>query len=1310
MAVWGVDARADSIPYHQYTSHDGLPSKRITALAQTNDGLLWVGTLDGLVVYDGHEFRAVPLPDSVRSTVVNTLEPMPDGTVWVGVGNDAVKVRPDGAVRHHRLDSHTVVDVLRRGRQLLFVTQLAVWRQHSNRDTLARTPFRYERLKDVTQVRGVDLGPQGDLWIANGERGVGRVRPDGGVDFTDPPQPVSSDSQPSEPFFDLRFCADGTALVARSEHLYRFDPATNTFSLLDDAVGPIEEIYRRGRTVYLIRTSSVLRYDTQARRFREPLGNLPDLPNVTTTEALRGRDGGVWVGTQNAGLLHFPTPNVRHVTSIDGQPLRYGAGFYQMGTALWANTWGDGLFQLRPRRRHVTPDGHTRWVFLRSHDGRLHGLTPSRATRGREWYRWAPTTGWEYVGLAAFAVRGYVDSSGVGYFWHNQGLYRHVPVGDTTERTRLRAWSLDESQHHLMGPAPNGDLLLFDQGTVLRLRRPDGAVIDTVATAPAYAEAGGRRLQIDKQGRIWSPFNDLLRIDPAQGTTQALLEGAAVENVQMAGDSLAMAKTNEGLYLLNAHTGAVRRHLTEADGLLSNDVNGAHLTDDTLYVGHQSGLTLVPADSLFRVPRTPHAVLTGLEINLDARSLPPDSVFGQEERDVGFAYTGASLVYPDRVRYEVRLVPRDTSWKTTARRFVRYTNLAPDTYRFEVRARLEGRASGPVAAYTFTIPPHFYETGWFRLLVVLAGLGLGVGGYRWRTYRLRKRQEELEEAVDERTQELVEEKKKTERQAERLAELDEAKNRFFAHISHEFRTPLSLILGPLRDVLQRASEGTATVSVNQLRRMVGNAERLQRLIDQLLDLATLEAGRMELDRRPGDLASVVERSAEAFRSKAEQKGLSLQIWAPEGRIETRFDPEKVETIVSNLVSNAVKFTSDGGTVTVRVRRKHNTELVEAPGTNETAAGAVRIEVDDTGPGIDPLAQERIFDRFEHVDSSTTREHEGTGLGLALTNELVALHGGTIEVESTPDEGATFIVQLPLVPVADSGNGRMGEGARGRRGEAVGDGIGEGREGPGEEAGTGEQSRGGEATILIVEDNAEMRAYLREQLSGAWAVMEAVDGEEGWKRVQDAEPDLVLSDVMMPKLDGFELCRRIKDDEALRTTPVLLLTARAGEEATREGLRCGADDYVAKPFDAEELRQRIENHLAARRHLQARYREEVDVGGVIVGEAHRSFIERLIGVIDQQLGNPDLTVGDLATEMALSRRQFTRRVKDATGEPPGTFLRRRRIEQAQAMLEREPETIAEVAYAVGFQSPSAFSQSFREHVGSSPSTYVEDQSS
>jgi AraC-like DNA-binding protein len=196
--------------------------------------------------------------------------------------------------------------------------------------------------------------------------------------------------------------------------------------------------------------------------------------------------------------------------------------------------------------------------------------------------------------------------------------------------------------------------------------------------------------------------------------------------------------------------------------------------------------------------------------------------------------------------------------------------------------------------------------------------------------------------------------------------------------------------------------------------------------------------------------------------------------------------------------------------------------------------------------------------------------------------------------------------------------------------------------------------------------------------------------------------------MMPVVDGFELCRRLKAEDDLRTIPVLLLTARAGEEATREGLSSGADDYVAKPFDISELKQRIENHLAARRHLQARYRDEVKIGPTVVEEETRSFVEELIGVIDEHMSNPDLTVGHLADEMALSRRQFSRRVKRATGEPPGTFLRSYRIEQAKTMLEHDPETIAEVAYAVGFTSPSSFSQTFRKHVGCTPSAYADEQ--
>jgi CheY-like chemotaxis protein len=368
----------------------------------------------------------------------------------------------------------------------------------------------------------------------------------------------------------------------------------------------------------------------------------------------------------------------------------------------------------------------------------------------------------------------------------------------------------------------------------------------------------------------------------------------------------------------------------------------------------------------------------------------------------------------------------------------------------------------------------------------------------------------------------------------------------------------------------------------------------------------------------------------------------------------------------------------------------------------------RITVADTGPGIDPAVQETIFDRFEQADNSMTREHEGTGLGLALTSELVELHGGTIEVDSEPGTGSTFTVRLPLVPVA---------GGRVEGGKVEGENVGgpevedwqvHGGDGTAQMEGDGKIGEEG-ATILVVEDNAEMRAYLREELRGDYAVLDAADGEEGWDTVQAERPDLVVSDVMMPETDGFELCRRIKDDEALRSIPVLLLTARADEEATLEGLESGADDYVAKPFGPEELRRRIENHLAARRHLEARYREEVRLAPFDTAADADAvpFVEDVTKTIEAHIGNPDFGVGDLATEMALSRRQLARRLKEAVGASPSDVLRRCRIERAKTLFEEGAETVSEVAYAVGYRSPSHFSQVFQEEVGKTPSAYPDE---
>ena len=1317
MGLLGTVSQAQMVPHRSYSTHDGLPSEDVTALAQTPDGLLWIGTHNGLAIYDGRRFRSVPIPDSIRQKQVGALFPTSDGSVWVGLGHDVMRVTPHGASEVFLLDDHHVSEIVQDGDTVHFVTDRAYWSLAPGQDAPTQTFLRFGDNIGMTVVWGGDLGPNGDLWLASASHGPARIRSNGEV--THPGREAfASERGENEQIYGVQFLGDGTALVAEGHRVYRYDPGEETVERVATVEVLPTLIEDPSGLVYVTDASRVLPYDPRTEAVLNPL-DLPDDRSGAPTTVLRDRDGGLWVGTE-AGLLHFPNPEVDHVTSIDGVKIRDGTGFRSAGGALWANTWGAGLFQLRPRRQQTAPGGLLRWVLPRSQDGRIHALGALRDAPGRRWYAWTRDAGWQNQGVAVGAVRGYVDSTGVGYFWHNDGLYRHVPSGETTESTRLRSWPLNESQHHLMGPAPNGDPILFDEGTVLRLRRPDGAVIDTIASVPQHAESQGRRLQIDASGGIWCPFRGggLLRISMRTGSAQTVLPDVVVESVMMGADSLAMVNTTDGLYLLDAKTATEKAFVTTADGLLSNDINGTALVGDTLYVGHPTGVSLLPIQSVLDGPPRPHAVITGLEVNFDERPVHAEANWNAEERTVGFSYTGASLAHSDRVRYEVRLLPRDTTWNSTSRRFARYTDLLPGTYEFQVRARLDGRPAGPPAAYSFTIPPFFYETWWFRLLAAVLGIAMTIGGYRWRVYRLEQRQETLKAAVEDRTRELAAEKKKTEEQAKRLAELDEAKNRFFAHISHEFRTPLSLILSPLRSALDGERNGDVSFGHRQAHRMAQNAERLQRLIDQLLDLATLEAGRMELNRKPGDLGALVERTAEAYGSRAEQKNVELDVETPVDRMEMQFDPEKVETMVSNLVGNAVKFTPDGGHIRVCVDRIESASTIEPPDDVDSVLGAARIQVSDTGPGIPAEVQSQIFDRFEQAESGTTRGHEGTGLGLALTSELAKLHGGTVAVESTPGEGSRFTILLPLIPVAERTDLVDGPGRSSQR-EPAPDADRPRLDGPAEgfgdhvddDAPRADHSDEESATVLVVEDNAEMRAYLREELSGHWHVLEAVDGDDGWTTVEEARPDLVVSDVMMPGTDGFDLCRRIKDDPEHRTIPVLLLTARAGDDATLEGLSSGADDYVSKPFQSEELIRRIENHLAARRHMEARYRDELEIEslGLVAETEEESFVESVIDAVGKHVSDPDFGVGDLAEEMALSRRQLTRRLKGAVGEAPGEVIRRLRIEHAKRLLQAQPQTVSEVAYAVGFRSPSSFSHSFKDEVGETPTEYLDRQS-
>ena len=531
----------------------------------------------------------------------------------------------------------------------------------------------------------------------------------------------------------------------------------------------------------------------------------------------------------------------------------------------------------------------------------------------------------------------------------------------------------------------------------------------------------------------------------------------------------------------------------------------------------------------------------------------------------------------------------------------------------------------------------------------------------------------------------------TRKELEVTQQVQALKARFFANLSHEFRTPLTLILGPLQDALDGSDRAAGALPAEHLDAMHRHALRLKHLIDQLLDLSKLEAGRMTLRAGPHDVGAFVLDLVQAFVPAAERKGLALHFAAPQDDALTLyFEPDKLATIISNLLSNAIKFTPEQGTVRVSIRPVDATHI--------------DLVVRDSGPGIPAADLPHLFDRFHQADAPATRGLPGTGIGLSLAKELVELHGGTIFVESEEGFGAMFTVRLRR------GSGHFApEDLAGEESEIMDWEGGDGEEHAALEADSSEQDPFkifGKPKILIVEDNADVRAYLRRHLAGRYRVVEAEEGAEAVEKARAETPDLVISDVMMPGMDGFALCRTLKTDARLNHIPVILLTAKASDEDRLEGLETGADDYLNKPFNARELLLRAENLIAVRHLLRQRFSGEVILKptDVAVPSADAALLERAQAFIEAHMGKRGFEVAQVADAVGLSPRQFRRKIRDLTGLSPAGFVRTFRLQRAAQLLAKQAGGVSEVAYEVGFQDAKYFSRLFRQVYGVLPSVY------
>ncbi len=651
-----------------------------------------------------------------------------------------------------------------------------------------------------------------------------------------------------------------------------------------------------------------------------------------------------------------------------------------------------------------------------------------------------------------------------------------------------------------------------------------------------------------------------------------------------------------------------------------------------------------------------------------------------------FEFTASSYDDPSDNFYQVKLDGYDNDWSNWFSKTGKdYTGLPAGEYTFRVRAKNIYNHLSSEDTYAFEILPSWFQTWWAYLLYFLF-IGAAVFTIvKVRVRQLEKRTHQLENIISERTAIIRE-------QTEKLKELDHMKSRFFANISHEFRTPLTLIMGILERYLKEPGKEFADLTI-----MKKNARRLLHLINQMLELSKLEAGGVKIKVQKTGLVKFVRRTAASFISLAEQHKIdfrfnNLPIATPSEMKEifVYIDRDKMETVIYNLLSNAFKFTPEGENIFINLNSDSN---------------YAEIEIENTGIGIPEEHLPRIFDRFYQVDGGATRIYEGTGIGLALVREFVELHHGRVSVESSGSE-TIFKIEIPLGDdqfasdkiIEDPGNiieeftenKLFNDAEHPEMNEEV---I---RKLPARES----------SIILVVEDNFDLRNFICEQLENNYSVIEAVDGEKGLKLAEDVIPDLVISDIMMPLKDGYQLCKELKTSIKTNHIPVILLTAKASIENKIEGLETGADDYLIKPFNTDELRTRVKNLIQVRKQMREKFQSEMLLKPmkIIVPSSQKSFIEKLTKIVEENIEEEDFSVENLCKEIGMSRTQVHRKIKAITNKSTSEFIRSYRLQRAANFIKQDAGNIAEIAYKVGFNSQSYFTKSFLEMYGCTPMDY------
>jgi ligand-binding sensor domain-containing protein/signal transduction histidine kinase/DNA-binding response OmpR family regulator len=805
----------------------------------------------------------------------------------------------------------------------------------------------------------------------------------------------------------------------------------------------------------------------------------------------------------------------------------------------------------------------------------------------------------------------------------------------------------------------------------------------------------------DNNGQLWigTVSNGFYKMDPQsnvlnQYTTQEGLPGNTVFGIIQISNEELWISTNNGLSKFNPQEQTFKNY-DYSNGLENTEYNfNAYFKDsegDILF-GGLNGLTYFDPEEIKSNEYIPPIVFTDFRknnrvINAGDQSGILENNINETQavtlnyNDANFSISFAALDYfsPESNRYAYMLDGIDNGWKySVGETDATYTIQNSGEYTFRLKGgNSDGLWNQEERSLKIKVLPPIWKTGWAYLLYALVLAALIIGTYRF--IKLRHNLQ-LEKIIN-----------------QQQAELNETKLRFFTNITHEFRTPLTLIIAPLRDLLSK--ENLSNPVTNQLQTVERNANRMLNLVNQILTFRKLATDHSELNITKGNIVIFTKEIFLLFQDSADRNNINYVFESEKEAIDIWFDEDKLEKVLFNLLSNAFKFTPNEENIRIQITENHS---------------SIEISISDSGIGIAREHRNQIFKRFYEKSNSEGSAIKGSGIGLAISKELVELHRGTIlladEGNSHFQNGTTFVIQLRKGKEHFStkdiiNQSSINQPLRDYPILTENEPIEESMITPNLEPSANAY------TLLIVEDNTEVRQYITSLFASEYLLHTAVDGLEGLEKVKSEHPDLVISDVMMPQKDGISLCKEIKSNFEISHIPVILLTARAASLFKIEGLETGADDYVTKPFDPDELRLRVRNIINSRQEIRDKFKRilTLDPKEIQVTSAEEIFLEKALQIIETQISNPNYKVDQFAHDLAVSRPLLFTKLKALTGLTPNNFIKSIRLKRAEQLLKSQKTSISETAYQVGFKDVKYFSKVFKERYSMTPSEFKQAHS-